>query len=154
MQGQKNTHLRLSAMSLACLGWWLLLTSAACCPDRAGPGHRVEAGDLRMVLEKAPQGLRVLSLTDTANNQELLAGEPLPLFSATVRDTKTKEMLTLTADSGWRQVEVSRDDATGQYKLTFAAPVDDRLKGIRVEATLDSAEKRECPHVGPASRQR
>ena len=42
----------------------------------------MEAGDLRLVLEKAPQGLRVLSLVDAANNQELLAGDPLPLFSS------------------------------------------------------------------------
>ncbi len=89
-----------------------------------------------MVLEKAPQGLRVLSLTDTAAKQELLTSEPLPLFSATVRDTKTKEMLTIAADAGWQQVDVSRDDATGAYQLTFAAPVDDRLKGIRVKATV------------------
>jgi len=134
MQGQKNTRLRLSAASLACLGWWLLVTSAAC----AQPAGQVivEAGDLRLVLEKAPQGLRALSLVDAANSQELLASDPPPLFSLTVRDAKTKEMRTLAADSGWRPVEVSRDDAAGLYRLTFAAPIDDRLQGIRVEVRL------------------
>ena len=134
MQGQKNAHLRLSAVSLACIGWWFLVASAAW----AQPAGQVtvEAGDLRLVLEKAPQGLRVLSLVDAANNQELLASDPLPLFSATVRDTKTKELLTITADAGWRQVDISHDDATGRYKLTFAAPADKRLRGIRVEATV------------------
>ncbi len=130
----KNVYPRLLAASLACLGWWLLIPDAA----SAQPASRVivEAGDLHLVIEKAPAGLRVLRLTDTALDQELLPSDPLPLFSATVRDTKTKEILTITADAGWRQAEVSHDDATGQYKLVFAEPVNERLKGVRVEATL------------------
>jgi hypothetical protein len=136
MQGQKNTRRRLSALSLACLGWWLLIASAAGA-QQAGQVI-VEAGELRLILEKAPQGLRAVSLVDTAGKQELLTGDPLPLFSMTVRDTKTKEMRTLTADSGWQQVEVSHEEATGPYKLTFATPVDEHLKGIRVNVTLTS----------------
>ena len=67
MQGPKNTHLRLSAMSLACLGWWLFITSAVYAQQagQTAPGSSsrvvVEAGDLHMVLEKAQEGLRVLS---------------------------------------------------------------------------------------------
>ncbi|MCL5279658.1 MAG: DUF6259 domain-containing protein [Planctomycetes bacterium] len=136
MQGQKNTRQPLLVASLICTGWWLLITGIVC----AQPAGRfvVETGDLRMVLERVPQGLRVLNLTDTAARQELLAREPLPLFSATVRDAKTKEMLTITADSGWQQVDVSGDSVAGTYQLTFAAPVDDRLKGIHVKATVMS----------------
>ncbi len=149
MQGQNNTRygrkiFRPYATSLAWTSWWLLIVGIVCAQPTgqasqspsASSRVTVEAGDLRMVLEKAPQGLRVLSLTDTAAKQELLAREPLPLFSATVRDVKTKEMLTIAADSGWQQVDVSRDDAAGVYQLTFAAPGDDRLKGIRVKATV------------------
>jgi len=93
-----------------------------------------------MILETTPQGLRVLSLRDAATSQELLAANPLPLFSATVRDTQTKESVTLAADSGWRQVDVSEDGTAGVYKLAFAAPADERLKGIRVEITLAASK--------------
>jgi hypothetical protein len=134
MQRRTSAYRRLGTAALVCTGWWLLVTSAAAA-QLPGP-VTVEAGELRIVLEKAPQGLRVLSLTDTAKDENLLASDPLPLFSATVRDTKTKEVRTITADTGWQQVHVSHEEATGKYKLTFAAPVDERLKGIRVEATV------------------
>ncbi|MBM4025770.1 MAG: hypothetical protein FJ280_10235 [Planctomycetes bacterium] len=149
MHRQKNTHLRLSTRFLACLGWWFLFASVAPAQPAgpATPGSSsaeqvvVEAGDLRLVLEKTPQGLRVRSLADTAAGQKLLAEEPLGLFSVTVRETGTKKLHTLTADSGWQQVDVS-GEAAGDRKLTFAAPVDDRLKGIRIEVTL-AAQKPE-----------
>jgi hypothetical protein len=151
MQRNENRSRKLpSAALLACIGWQFFIAGVAFAgqaPDVAkSPSSLdrtiVEAGDLRLVLEKAEQGLRIVSLTDTAANQELLGGDALPLFSVTVRDAKTKELLTIAADSGWRQVDVSRNDATESRKLTFAAPVDDRLKGLRIEVALD-AEKAE-----------
>jgi hypothetical protein len=96
----------------------------------------VKAGDLLVTLERAPQGLRLLRLTDTALGQELLAQEPLPLFSATVRETQTGDLLTIAADSGWRRVGAAGPDATGGYRLTWADPADERLRGIRFTATL------------------
>jgi hypothetical protein len=145
MHRRENTRVCLGrVMSLVCMGGWLLVTSATYA-QQAGegiqsqsPSNRVvmEAGDLRMVLEKLQQGVRVHRLTDTATGQELLADDPLPLFSATVRDAQTKELLTITAETGWQQVEVSRDDTSAPYKLPFAAPTDARLKGVRVEVTL------------------
>ncbi|MBN2128035.1 MAG: hypothetical protein JW741_01000, partial [Sedimentisphaerales bacterium] len=137
MQGQSKT-LRLLFLSAAIL-------AGAACAQQANESSQgasitrrvtVEAGDLRMVLETTEQGLRVLSLLDAATRQELLADDPLPLFSATVRDAATKERVTVAADSGWRQVDVAQDGTAGVYKLVFAAPTDDRLKGIRVEVTL------------------
>ena len=89
-----------------------------------------------MVLEKAQQGLRVLSLADSAASQELLAGDSPSLLSVTLRDAKTKEMLTVTTDSGWQQVDISQGDTHEGYKLTFATPADDRLKGLRVEVGI------------------
>jgi len=147
MQRNEDRNHRLQfAVLLACIGWRLFITGvvfAGQTPDLAkSPSSlsrtTIEAGDLRMILEKAEQGLRVVSLTDTAANQELLGGDALPLFAITVRDAKTKELLTVAADAGWRQVDVSQNGATESCKLTFAAPVDDRLKGIRVEMTLDA----------------
>ncbi len=138
MHRQENTPVRLRlVMSLMCTGWWFLATSAIDAQNQSTSNRVViEAGDLRMVLEKAEQGLRVRSLTDAATGHELLADDPLPLFSMTVRDTKTKELVTITAQSGWRQVDVSGNETSGGYKLTFAAPTDDRLTGVRAEATL------------------
>ena len=141
MQKHKNIHGHLLlAASLFCMGW---LPSASATPaEPATEGQSspnrviVTAGDLRMVLDKMPQGLRIRGLTDTAAGRELLASEAPPLFSATVRDAETNEMLTITADSGWQQADVSQSTNTGGYKLTFAAPTDDRLKGIQVEVTL------------------
>jgi len=70
----------------------------------------VEASDLKLVLERTEQGIRVLSLLDARTNQELLAPGALPLFSVTLRDTDTKELLTLTADSAWRQVDTVQSE--------------------------------------------
>ncbi|MGD8500529.1 MAG: DUF6259 domain-containing protein, partial [Phycisphaerales bacterium] len=99
-----------------------------------------EAGDLKLVLERTEQGIRTLSLLDTTTGRELLAPETLPLFSAVLRDTKTKELLTVTADSGWGQVDVFEGDATAGDKLTFRTPIDARLRGIRAEVKLHSDE--------------
>ncbi len=135
-------HLLLAA-SLFCMGW---LPAASATPaeqateatqGQSSPNRvLVTAGDLRMVLEKTPQGLRIRSLTDTAAGRELLASEAPPLFSATVRDAETNEMLTITADSGWQQADISQSTNMGGYKLTLAAPTEDRLKGIRIQVTL------------------
>lgn len=95
-----------------------------------------EAGDMKLVLEKTEQGIHVLSLFDARANQELLAPGSLPLFSVTLRDIDTKELLTLTADSAWRQVETLQSETAGGRKLSLSMPMDDRLKGIRVELDL------------------
>jgi hypothetical protein len=145
MQGQKSTYPHLlSVACFICAGWWLLVAGAGWSQQAGAAAQNVpssnrvvvDAGDLRLVLEKAPQGLRVLSLADTATSQELLAEDSPALFSATLRETKTKELLTITADSGWQQVDVSQGNTSGGYKLTFTTPVDERLKGLRIEATI------------------
>jgi len=146
MQERENTEHRLfSTASLACIGWWFFLAStvwaeqaapavqSATSPNRAV----VEAGDLRVVLEKAEQGVRLLHVTDTGTNQEWVGGEVLPLFSITMRDTQTKELVTLAADAGWREVVISPNDGTGNRQLALADPVDDRLKGLHIEVTLE-----------------
>jgi hypothetical protein len=103
---------------------------------------RVRAGELNLVLEKAEQGLRVLSLFDESVGQELLAPDSPPLFSMELRHGRKKEHITLAADSGWHRVEVSGIDASGTRVLTFQEPVDDRLNGVSVEVKLlaDNAE--------------
>ncbi len=147
MQRQKSTYLRLlSAAFLVCTTWHFFVAGKACAtvsaepwPDVSAPNRiTVGAGDLRIALENTGQGLRIVSLTDTAANQELLAANPSPLFSAVLRNVPTKELTTITADSGWKHVEVAYRGVTGRYRLTFRTPTDDRLGGIRVEVTLDT----------------
>ena len=140
MQEQKNTNLRLlSAAFVACMAWHCCAaTPAQSGPDVSVPNRiGVKAGDLRIVLENTERGLRIASLTDMATGQELLAAEPSPLFSAVLRDVQTKELLTLTADSGWKKVDATYSETRGRHTLHFRTPTDDRLAGIRVEVILD-----------------
>jgi hypothetical protein len=80
--------------------------------------------------------MRVTSLFDDVTNQELLAPDTSPLFCIEFRHATTKEQATLEADSGWRRIEVSDADASGQYVLSFQEPADGRLKDIRVNVKL------------------
>lgn len=102
---------------------------------------RVQAGDLNLVLEKAEQGVRVLSLFDEGAGQELLAPDSPPLFSLELRHGEKKEHLTLAADSGWHRADVSGVDASGTRVMTFQEPIDDHLNGISVEVKLLSDNK-------------
>ncbi len=96
----------------------------------------VQAGDMRLVLEKTEQGMSVQSLFDNATAQELVAPNTLPLFSLELCHTGSKEQVTLAADTGWRRVDMSDVDASGQRVLTFQEPADERLKDISVEVEL------------------
>jgi len=151
MHEHKSTYrYLLLAASLTSIGWWSFVAGEVCAQPavetaqgNSSPNRIVvEAGDLQMVLEKTQQGLHLLSLTDKAAGQELLAEQASPLFSMTLRDVKTKELRTVTADSGWQQVDIAHDNAAADYKLIFAASADDRLKGIQVEVAL-AAERTE-----------
>jgi hypothetical protein len=71
---------------------------------------RVEAGALDLVLEKAEEGMHVLSLFDNTAGKELLAPNTPSLFSLELRHAKTEEHVTLAADSGWRRIGVSDVD--------------------------------------------
>ncbi|MBN1846464.1 MAG: hypothetical protein JW810_12315 [Sedimentisphaerales bacterium] len=141
MHTRKRIHrfVRLGVCLASAIGW-PFVTGSAGIAQAAEPAPSdqvvVVAGQLHMALGKTEQGLRVLSLTDTAASRQLLADEALPLFTATFRDTQTKEMLTVDADSGWQQVEASPIGEPGRYALTFGMPLDDRLKGIRVEIDI------------------
>ena len=50
---------------------------------------------------------------------------------------QTKDLLTITADTGWKQVDTTFSGATRMHAFTFAAPTDDRLEGIEVKVTVD-----------------
>ena len=47
--------------------------------------HMLSAGDLGLLLERTDSGIRPLQLLDAASGVQLLAAQPLPLFSLTLR---------------------------------------------------------------------
>jgi hypothetical protein len=120
-----------------CYRFIIWLAFFSCAANTASADQTsVQAGEMKLVLAKAQEGIRILSLFDNSTGQELLAPDAPPLFSLELRHVKTREPLTLAADSGWRQVEVSDADAAGQRILSFEEPADERLKGISVEVRL------------------
>jgi len=96
----------------------------------------VQAGDMKLVLEKTEQGMSMLSLFDNATGQEFLAPKGPPLFSIELRNAKTKEKVTLAADAGWCRVDMSDTVVSGERILTFQEPADGRLKDISVKIEL------------------
>ena len=145
MTERKIARSRFVSPGLLVCGVWLCLIAGSPCagasagspPNASAPGRvEIAAGDLRIVLEKVEHGVRVGGLTDTATGQELLAAEPLPLFAVTLRDATSKELFTVTADSGWRQAYAAYSETRNLHTLMFRDPTDERLAGLHAEVTL------------------
>jgi len=100
--------------------------------------HIFHCGDLGMVLESVGQGMRVLAVYDGAAGRRLSAEKPLPLFSVRLRHSQTKELVSLSAQSGWRQVQATRP-AADRMVLRWEGTADDRLGQVQVEAEVRAA---------------
>jgi len=100
----------------------------------------LSAGDLGLLLERTAAGIRALQLLDAAAGAQLLAPQPLPLFSLTLRRTGTQDDTHVAADDGWREVRIEPQEA-GRVKLTWSGAGPDGLDTLRVEsvAALDQA---------------
>ena len=102
----------------------------------------LEAGDLSLILERAPDGLRLLDLFDSARDQKFAPARPLPLFAVTLRRLNTNESVTLAADQGWKEVGISADASAslasnpGPLLLRWQTPTDARLGNLRVIARV------------------
>jgi hypothetical protein len=103
--------------------------------------HMLSAGDLGLLLERTDSGIRPLQLLDAASGVQLLAAQPLPLFSLTLRPGGAKDDVPVAADDGWRQAEIERLDDR-RVKLAWSGHQRDGLDGLRVEAVaaLDPAD--------------
>lgn len=88
------------------------------------------AGDLTMVLQQTGDGVRLQSLFDSAADRELLADARLPLFTLKLRDTQSKQEVTVSADAGWGQVEVLSGGPDKGIELRWRRPKDKRLEGL------------------------
>ncbi len=95
---------------------------------------RVAAGDLQLTLLSSSSGVRIDRLLDTQSGQELLATNPLPLFSLTLRQTGSTNQLSLGADSGWSQCRIQPRGA--RLELRWSRPLEKALAGLSVTATV------------------
>jgi hypothetical protein len=102
----------------------------------------LQAGDLGLILDHIRDGIRVLSLFDTAKDQAFVSSQPLPLFAITVRETGKETMATLTADKGWQEAEItkksgsSQDSGSSQLELRWRKPVDASFGDLQVVARV------------------
>ena len=95
------------------------------------------AGDLAVSFERTDTGLRMLQLADLAQQRQLLASKPVPLFRTTLRNAETKEEIELVADSGWKDVQIQTDDS-GLTTLTWRSPTDERLGQVSIRANAQA----------------
>lgn len=98
------------------------------------------AGDMGLVIEQAREGIRLQSLYDLLRERELLAGDNPPLFTLTLRDTETRQSLSLNATEGWRSVAVEK--TRDGFVLRWTSPRNAQLSGIgvRIRAQTDSRQ--------------
>jgi hypothetical protein len=94
----------------------------------------VTAGDLGLILTRSDDGLRLLSLCDSAADHEFLLPSPLPLFALTLRDAQKKQDVRLAADAGWQEVEVVTAKADQGIEVRWLRPKQEGLDGLRVTA--------------------
>ncbi len=90
------------------------------------PLHMLSAGDLGLLLEQTATGIRVLQLLDAAAGVELMAPQPLPLFSLTLRRNGSKDDMQVAADDGWREARIERLDDS-RVRLTWSGARRGRL---------------------------
>jgi hypothetical protein len=102
----------------------------------------VQAGELGLILERTRDGIRVLNLFDAGRDQKLVPATPLPLFNVTLRRAGQDEQVTLSADQGWQEVEITEEGraglrtASGALRLRWQKPANTRLGSLRVVARL------------------
>ncbi len=110
----------------------------------AGAAATLEAGDLRLGLQSTSDGIRLVSLLDSGANRNLVPAQPLPLFAITLREKGKADRVTLTADRGWSDVEISGGNSAanpsrpGQLELRWRKPADPRLGDLRVVARVSA----------------
>lgn len=130
-QGMHYRRLQATAKLLALL----IISLSGLCALAAGEQiTRVAAGEMQLTLRSAPGGVRVDSLLDTRSGQELLATNPLPLFSLTLRQAGSTNQLRLGADAGWSQWGIQRRRA--RLELRWSQPLEKALAGVSVTATV------------------
>jgi hypothetical protein len=78
--------------------------------------------------------VRIEHLLDTRSREELLATNPLPLFSLTLREAASTNQSLLSADDGWSRCAIRRHGRSLQVR--WSRPKDIALSGLAVTATV------------------
>lgn len=93
-----------------------------------------KAGELGIALERTKEGIRLQSLFDLKAQVELLSVNPQPLFTVTLRHVPTKREILLSADKGWRTVEMTFKGRN--IELRWVKHSDERLSGCSVQVKV------------------
>jgi hypothetical protein len=126
-------HLVVAASASLCLP---SLANAATTPPTSPEAREVieaKAGELVLSLRMATNGIRVAGLRDITLNEQLLATNPLPLFSMTLRHAQTSQELRLTADRGWSHANVRQ--RRNALELQWTQPTNETMGAVSVFAT-------------------
>jgi len=132
--------LLLLTLGLASPGAWAAPVSDS--GGRAEVGAR--AGDLALQLRREEGGIRLRSLRDLAQDEELSSTNRLPLFSLTLRELGSKRETHLEADEGWRATGLRR--TREGLEARWSNPADTSLDGSAVVATARSDARANAWH--------
>ena len=117
------------------LGLW---DEAAACLDANSPTDRLVGGDLAVAAETFPGGAGVAALMDLAGGKDLSAVLPEPLFTITMRNTATGEIIVVDADCNW--LTVRKSASPGQLTMNWSDPNEPMLTGLGVLVTCRPVE--------------
>jgi hypothetical protein len=95
---------------------------------------QIAAGDLLLTLRNSDKGIRIERLLDIQSAQDLLATNPLPLFSLTLRGVGSTTQLNLSADDGWGQCTIHPRGR--RLEMRWSQPVDKALASLSVMVTV------------------
>jgi hypothetical protein len=99
--------------------------------------HR--AGDFALALRRTDSGVRVESLFDLKQDNELLAQRTPALFNIALREKagagSTPGAASLFANAGWGKVDIAPESATRPLTITWSQPRAAALRGLSVTAT-------------------
>jgi hypothetical protein len=117
------------------LGLW---DEAAQCLDANSHTERLVGGDLAVATETFPGGAGVAALVDLTSGEDLSAVLPEPLFTITMRNTSSGEIIAMDADSNWQTVRQSA--SPGQLTINWSDANEPSLAGLGVVVTCRPVE--------------
>jgi hypothetical protein len=117
------------------LGLW---DEAAQCLDANSPTERLVGGQLAVATETFPGGAGVAALVDLPSGKDLSAEVPEPLFTITMRNPSSGEILALDADCNWQTVRQSA--SPGQLTMNWSDANEPMLAGLGVVVTCRPIE--------------
>jgi hypothetical protein len=125
-----------ACLSLSRLAGLLLVAGRLGALAGPTPATQLEAGDLRLQLQCASNGIVLQRLWDTHAAQDLSAPTALPLFTLSLRPAGATNEVAVVADQGWRQCALVRRGHS--LELRWTEPLNPSLSGLSVHATASA----------------